>query len=154
MANFERAEGRKSKSPLSSVAESPKRRISSAILKPFNRWALSMPFKCLKSLFLFIVYLSVCLSSSSIRLRPDWSVDQLVGQLVGQLDGQLVGWSVGWLHWLVSWLVGWSFKLRGRKHLADAMWSLPVIHPFVQSSSKANDPCMLLIEDRRTLKRL
>src|SRR6056300_1714715 len=56
--------------------------------------------------------------------------------------------------WLVGWLVRYSFKLRGWKHPALAKWSLPVLHPFVQSNSESKDPCTLLIEDRQTLKPL
>ena len=55
---------------------------------------------------------------------------------------------------MVGWLVRYSFKLRGWKHPALAKWSLPVIHPFVQSNSESKDPCTLLIEDRQTLKPL
>jgi hypothetical protein len=37
-------------------------------------------------------------------------------------------------------------KLRGWRHLAHAMWSLPVIHPFVQPNSGSNDPRFLSSE--------
>ena len=51
-----------------------------------------------------------------------------------------VGWLVGWL---VGCLADLSFKLRGRKHLAYAMWSLPVIHPCLAATkgSKEGPPC-------------